>query len=65
VVTLIGALQRLPRRQSHPCQQRSYRRQTQRHAETLRDEIAGDPARPEAKVKTVLQRVLAVDPRKT
>ena len=63
-VTLIGALQRFLRRQSHPRQQRSHRRQTQYHAETLGNKVTSDLARPQAKVETVLHRVLAVDPTK-
>src|SRR5512142_1985263 len=61
-IALIGALQRLLRGQPQARQDRADRGQTQAHAETLGDQVAHDLAGPQATIKPVLQRILAVDP---
>lgn len=61
-VALVGPLQRLLGRQSSPRQQRPYRRQAQRHAKTLRDQLPHGLARPQPEVESILPRVLAVHP---
>jgi hypothetical protein len=63
-LALVGALQRLLRRQPLTCQHRPDRSQDQARAESPGDKFAHDVAGPEAKVKTVLHRILAMDPAK-
>ena len=63
-VALVGALQRLLRRQALAHQQRPNRRQAQAHIESLGDQFAHDLTCPQTKIEPVLHRGLAVDPTK-
>ena len=63
-ITLIGALQRLVRHEAEPGKQGANRGDPQRDAEFLDDQLEHNRTRPQSKIKTILQRILAIDPAK-
>src|SRR6266404_310815 len=63
-ISLIGALQRLLRRQLQLRQQRADRRDSQIDSELLLDQQRDDCTRPQAEVQSVLSRIATIDPTK-
>src|SRR4029077_14656744 len=59
---LIGALQRLLRRQIEPGEQLADRREAQADTELPLNKLCHHRSRPQPEVQTILSRVLAVDP---
>ena len=63
-VALIGAHQRLLRRQSQIGKQLAHRGEAQLYAKPVSNQFSNDLTRPQTKIKTILTRILAVDPTK-